>query len=158
MNFVFYLINSKLTHKFLQLQQSGIFKFQPGLVGGHCISVDPYYLKHKSEQNGVHTELISAARRINDSAKFYNTKTTESMCQKNINLSEANVLMAGCAFKENCSDIRNSKVLEIKPSEEFGIVCDICDPLVKSLRSNHKLKKVLRLKAIITILLSSGFT
>ena len=84
--------------------------FQPGLVGGHCISVDPYYLKHKSEQNGVHTELISAARRINDSMpNFIIQKLLKACVKKNINLSEANVLMAGCAFKENCSDIRNIK-------------------------------------------------
>lgn len=122
--------------------------FQPGLVGGHCISVDPYYLKHKSEQNGVYTELIGSARRINDSIpSFIVQKLIRECVRKKINITKANVLLAGCSFKENCSDIRNSKALNIFDRlEDIGISCDIYDPHVDTLEDKYTSKQVHAIK------------
>ena len=86
--------------------------FRPGLVGGHCISIDPYYLTYKSKQLGYDSKIILAGRKLNNSIpKFICNRIINSLKSKN--LSDVNILILGITFKENCSDIRNSKVLEI---------------------------------------------
>ncbi|MGN0186603.1 MAG: nucleotide sugar dehydrogenase [Paludibacteraceae bacterium] len=105
-------------------------KYRPGLVGGHCISVDPYYLAHKAKALGYNPEVILSGRRVNNSiAKFIADKTLKLMIQKNYKIKNANVLMLGVTFKENCPDCRNTKVVDIATElEEFGCRVDIYDP------------------------------
>lgn len=104
--------------------------FKPGLVGGHCISVDPYYLTSKAESLGYYPEVIHSGRRINDNmGVFIANKVVKLMIQKNHTIKGAKVLVLGITFKENCPDLRNSKVIDvIKELKEFGIEVDIYDP------------------------------
>jgi UDP-N-acetyl-D-galactosamine dehydrogenase len=104
--------------------------FKPGLVGGHCISVDPYYLTSKAESLGYYPEVIHSGRRINDNmGEFIANKVVKLMIQKNHTIKGAKVLVMGITFKENCPDLRNSKVIDvIKELKEFGIEVDIYDP------------------------------
>ena len=89
-------------------------EFKPGLVGGHCISVDPYYLAHKAESLGYYPEVILSGRRVNDNMEFFvANKVVKLMNQKCIPVRNAKVLILGITFKENCPDIRNSKVPDI---------------------------------------------
>lgn len=108
--------------------------FSPGLVGGHCIGVDPYYLTHKAAALGYHAEVILAGRRINDNmAKHAADRMVKEMVQKSINIKSSRVLVLGLSFKENCPDIRNTKVVDlIGCLEEYGIVVDCFDPVVDS--------------------------
>ena len=88
--------------------------FRPGLVGGHCIGVDPYYLVHKAEQTGYHPQIISASRRINDKmGVLVATEVMRLMTQKRLHIVDANILILGLAFKENCPDLRNTRVMDI---------------------------------------------
>lgn len=105
-------------------------KYRPGLVGGHCISVDPYYLAHKAKALGYSPEVILSGRRVNNSiAKFIADKTLKLMIQKDHKIKNANVLILGVTFKENCPDCRNTKVVDIATElEEFGCRVDIYDP------------------------------
>ena len=105
-------------------------KYRPGLVGGHCISVDPYYLAHKAKALGYDTKVILSGRAVNNSiAKFIADKTIKLMIRKDHKINNANVLILGITFKENCPDCRNTKVLDIvKELEDFGCRVDICDP------------------------------
>jgi len=105
-------------------------KFYPGLVGGHCISVDPYYLTYKSRKEGYEPELISSGRRINENMTIFIANKTLKMLLKNkIEIIGSKCLLLGITFKENCSDIRNSKVPKLyKELKEFGIDVDIYDP------------------------------
>lgn len=105
-------------------------KYRPGLVGGHCISVDPYYLAHKAKALGYNPEVILSGRRVNNSiAKFIADKTLKLMIQKDHKIKGANVLMLGVTFKENCPDCRNTKVVDIATElEDFGCCVDIYDP------------------------------
>lgn len=105
-------------------------KYKPGLVGGHCISVDPYYLAHKSSQLGYHPEVILSGRRVNDRmAEFVASKVVKLMLQKNIVVRDANILILGLTFKENCPDIRNTKVLDIYHElVEYGAIPHVYDP------------------------------
>lgn len=109
-------------------------KFSPGLVGGHCIGVDPYYLTYKAEQLGYHARIINSGRIINDSMGFYIAKQTVKLiiaAKKNLTISR--VLVMGATFKENVSDIRNSKVADvIKEFKSFGVAVDIIDPHASS--------------------------
>jgi len=108
--------------------------FTPGLVGGHCIGVDPYYLIHKSQRVGHHPDLIISGRRINNSMGTYIArKVTRMMAQRDIELTRANVLILGISFKENCPDLRNSKVADIHRYlvSMVGSI-DVYDPLVRS--------------------------
>ena len=100
------------------------------MVGGHCISVDPYYLAHKAKALGYNPEVILSGRRVNNSiAKFIADKTLKLMIQKDHKIKNANVLMLGVTFKENCPDCRNTKVVDIATElEEFGCQVDIYDP------------------------------
>lgn len=107
-------------------------RFKPGLVGGHCISVDPYYLAQKATQLGYHPHVILSGREVNDQvASFIASKVVKLMIQKNIKFDGAKALVLGVTFKENCPDIRNSKVVDmIQDLKEFGLEVDIYDPWV----------------------------
>jgi UDP-N-acetyl-D-glucosamine/UDP-N-acetyl-D-galactosamine dehydrogenase len=104
--------------------------FRPGLVGGHCIGVDPYYLTYKADSVGYHPQVILAGRRINDNMGVYiANKVIKLMAQNNLPINKGKVLMLGITFKENCPDIRNSKVVDvIRELQSFGAEVDIYDP------------------------------
>ena len=106
--------------------------FRPGLVGGHCIGVDPYYLTYKAEQLGFHPQMVLAGRRINDSmALFVAAQIVKRMVNKGIAAPEARVLMLGLAFKENCPDVRNTKVVDvITELQSYDMRVDVHDPWV----------------------------
>ncbi len=106
--------------------------FRPGLVGGHCIGVDPYYLTHKSQQIGYHPEMILAGRRINDNMGLYVASQVASlMLRQRIHVSGSRILVMGLAFKENCPDVRNSRVIDvIRELEQFGAEVSVHDPQV----------------------------
>ena len=112
--------------------------FRPGLVGGHCIGVDPYYLTHKAQELGYHPEIILAGRRLNDSmSRFISGEFIKALANKNIKINNANLLVLGLAFKENCPDIRNTKVVDvIAELEEFNCNIDVYDPWVDSKEAN----------------------
>lgn len=105
-------------------------KFKPGLVGGHCISVDPYYLAHKAVSLGYHPQVILSGRHVNDfMGQFVANKVVKLMIAKGHKIRAANILILGITFKENCPDIRNSKVIDILHElEQFGLNADIYDP------------------------------
>ena len=105
-------------------------KFKPGLVGGHCIGVDPYYLAYKAKEIGYHPEIILAGRRTNDNMGiFVANKVVKLMIQKGHTIKGSKVLVLGITFKENCPDIRNSRVIDvIKELQEFGVEVDVYDP------------------------------
>ena len=104
--------------------------FRPGFVGGHCIGVDPFYLTHKVESLGYHPEVILAGRRINDNmAIFTAAKIIKLMIKQGQRIIGAQVLVLGLTFKENCPDIRNSKVVDmIRELQEFGCEVSLVDP------------------------------
>lgn len=105
-------------------------RFTPGLVGGHCIGVDPYYLTHKARQLGYHAKVINSGRYVNDSMGFYIGKqTVKKIIAKDKNVLQARVLVMGATFKNNVSDIRNSKVVDVvQELESFGVNVDVVDP------------------------------
>jgi UDP-N-acetyl-D-galactosamine dehydrogenase len=105
-------------------------KYQPGLVGGHCIGVDPYYLAHKAESLGYHPQVILSGRRVNNQmGQFVASKVIKLMIQKNHKINGAKVLINGFTFKENCPDIRNSKVIDIYTElKAFGLEVHVYDP------------------------------
>lgn len=109
-------------------------KFKPGLVGGHCISVDPYYLVSKAESLGYVPNLLLSGRKINnDIAPFIAKKVIKMMIERHQNLNDASILILGVTFKENCPDIRNTKVIDIyKELTDFGLKADIYDPWANS--------------------------
>jgi UDP-N-acetyl-D-galactosamine dehydrogenase len=104
--------------------------FKPGLVGGHCIGVDPYYLAQKAQENGYHPEIILAGRRLNDGMGDYvASEVVKCMIKKNIQVNESKVLILGITFKENCPDVRNTKVVDVISSlKEYGVDLTIYDP------------------------------
>jgi len=104
--------------------------FQPGLVGGHCIGVDPYYLAQKAQQVGYHPEIILAGRRLNDGMGYYIAQQmVKLMVHHDIKIKGAEVLVMGITFKENCPDVRNTRVVDvIKELQSFGIRVDVTDP------------------------------
>ncbi len=106
--------------------------FRPGLVGGHCIGVDPYYLTYKAEQLGHHPQMILAGRRINDNMSLYvASKVVKQMLRKGISVRDAKVLILGLTFKENCPDVRNTKVVDIVAElASYGCQVDVHDPWV----------------------------
>ena len=107
-------------------------QFRPGLVGGHCIGVDPYYLAYKAQQLGYHPEMILAGRRINDNMSLYVTsRIVKNMLAKGMQPMDSRVLILGLAFKENCPDVRNSKVIDIVTElGSYGAIVDVHDPWV----------------------------
>ncbi|CAM8411145.1 WecC UDP-N-acetyl-D-mannosaminuronate dehydrogenase [Candidatus Methylopumilus universalis] len=112
-------------------------KFKPGLVGGHCIGVDPYYLTHKAVMLGYHPEVILAGRKINDGmGKFIAEKTIKLMIQAGTNIRKAKVIVLGLTFKENCPDLRNSKVPDIiRELGAYGVEVFIHDPLANKIEA-----------------------
>lgn len=106
--------------------------FRPGLVGGHCIGVDPYYLTHKAESIGYHPEIILAGRRLNDSmGEYVVSQLVKAMTMRRIHVDQARVLVLGFAFKENCPDLRNTKVVDIvKELEQYNVQVDVFDPWI----------------------------
>jgi UDP-N-acetyl-D-galactosamine dehydrogenase len=115
-------------------------KFYPGLVGGHCIGVDPYYLVHKAMQVGYHSKVINSGRYVNDSMGFYIGKqTAKKIIAQGKMIQEARVLVMGCTFKENVSDIRNSKVIDVvRELASFQISVDIIDPFADAAELMHE--------------------
>lgn len=115
-------------------------KFFPGLVGGHCIGVDPYYLTYKAEQLGYHSQIILSGRRINDDmGKYVAESVIKSLIKADVAVKGAKVAILGFAFKENCPDTRNTKVIDIvKELREYGVEPVIADPVADSLEANRE--------------------
>jgi UDP-N-acetyl-D-galactosamine dehydrogenase len=118
--------------------------FKPGLVGGHCIGVDPYYLAQRAQEFGYHPEIILAGRRLNDSmGEYVASQVVKLMIKKGILVNGANLLMLGITFKENCPDVRNTKIVDVvRALKEYGITVTIFDPLanIEEVKKEYKLK------------------
>ena len=114
--------------------------FRPGLVGGHCIGVDPYYLTYKAQEIGYHPEVILAGRRINDTMGLYVTDTVvKLMTRKRIHVVDSDILIMGLSFKENCPDIRNTRVIDIiREFQSYNARVDIFDPWVDPAEAAHE--------------------
>jgi UDP-N-acetyl-D-galactosamine dehydrogenase len=114
--------------------------FRPGLVGGHCIGVDPYYLTHKAEMLGHHPQVILAGRRINDSmGKYIAEQTVKQMIAADVPVKDADVVVLGLTFKEDCPDLRNSKVIDvIRELQAYGARVHVHDPLAASAEAEHE--------------------
>jgi UDP-N-acetyl-D-galactosamine dehydrogenase len=128
---IFNLLNID-THAVLEAAGTkwNFLPFKPGLVGGHCIGVDPYYLAQKAQENGYHPEIILAGRRLNDSlGEYVASQVVKLMIKKGIAISGGELLMLGITFKENCPDVRNTKIVDVvKAFVEYGINVTIFDP------------------------------
>lgn len=114
--------------------------FKPGLVGGHCIGVDPYYLAQKAQEHGYHPEIILAGRRLNDSmGEYVASQVVKTMIKKGINVNGAEVLMLGVTFKENCPDVRNTKIVDVITAlEDYGVKVTTFDPWANPAEVNHE--------------------
>ena len=114
--------------------------FKPGLVGGHCIGVDPYYLAQKAQEKGYHPEIILAGRRLNDSmGEYVASQVVKSMIKKGVTVNGAELLMLGITFKENCPDVRNTKIVDVISSlEEYGIKVTTFDPWANPAEVMHE--------------------
>jgi UDP-N-acetyl-D-galactosamine dehydrogenase len=114
--------------------------FKPGLVGGHCIGVDPYYLAQKAQEKGYHPEIILAGRRLNDSmGEYVASQVVKLMIKKGVVINGANLLMLGITFKENCPDVRNTKIVDVVHAlEDYGIKVSIFDPWAKPSEVKHE--------------------
>jgi UDP-N-acetyl-D-galactosamine dehydrogenase len=123
--------------------------FRPGLVGGHCIGVDPYYLTHKAQSLGLHPEIILAARRLNDRmGEYVATQLIKEMVKQRIQVVGSRILVMGLSFKENCPDIRNTKIVDmVKALKEYELDLDIYDPWVdpKEVEQEYGLAPVMQL-------------
>jgi UDP-N-acetyl-D-galactosamine dehydrogenase len=120
--------------------------FRPGLVGGHCIGVDPYYLTHKAEALGYHPQVILAGRRINDGmGRHIAEQTVKCMIQRGLQVKGADVIVLGLTFKENCADLRNSKVIDIiRELESYGVNVHVHDPVASPEHAHHEYGIALR--------------
>jgi UDP-N-acetyl-D-galactosamine dehydrogenase len=118
--------------------------FKPGLVGGHCIGVDPYYLAQKAQKYGYNPEIILAGRRMNDSmGEYVASQVVKLMIKKGINIKDSKLLMLGITFKENCPDVRNTKIIDVISSfKEYGISVTVADPWAdpEVVKNEYKLK------------------
>jgi UDP-N-acetyl-D-galactosamine dehydrogenase len=114
--------------------------FRPGLVGGHCIGVDPYYLTHKAESIGYHPEIILAGRRLNDSMGAYVvTQLVKAMTRRRLQVDGARVLIMGLTFKENCPDLRNTRVVDIiEELKDYKVQTDVFDPWADTAQAQHE--------------------
>src|SRR5262245_10701916 len=114
--------------------------FRPGLVGGHCIGVDPYYLTHKAQEIGYHPEMILAGRRLNDNMSIYvANEVVRRMNLRKIHVKGSRILVMGMTFKENCPDVRNSKVVDVvRELEKYGAKVDVYDPWVDGQEAQHE--------------------
>ncbi|WP_337244927.1 nucleotide sugar dehydrogenase [Luteimonas sp. gir] len=130
------------THEVLEAAGTkwNFLPFRPGLVGGHCIGVDPYYLTHKAQQIGYHPEVILAGRRINDSMGLHVAqRLVKLMQQRGIQTAGARVLVLGLAFKENCPDLRNTRVVDVVAElRSYGVEVDVHDPWVAPAYAEHE--------------------
>jgi UDP-N-acetyl-D-galactosamine dehydrogenase len=130
------------THEVLEAAGTkwNFLPFKPGLVGGHCIGVDPYYLTHKAESVGYHPEVILSGRRINDNMGIYIANTViKLMAQNQLPIHQALVLILGITFKEDCPDIRNSRVVDvIREMQSFGTQVEIYDPHADEQEVRHE--------------------
>ncbi|QBZ97858.1 nucleotide sugar dehydrogenase [Flavobacterium sangjuense] len=118
--------------------------FKPGLVGGHCIGVDPYYLAQKAQEKGYHPEIILAGRRLNDSmGEYVASQVVKLMIKKGVAINGAKLLMLGITFKENCPDVRNTKIVDVVHAlQDYGIEVTIFDPWAKPSEVQHEYKLV----------------
>jgi UDP-N-acetyl-D-glucosamine/UDP-N-acetyl-D-galactosamine dehydrogenase len=130
------------THEVLEAAGTkwNFLPFKPGLVGGHCIGVDPYYLTHKAESLGYHSEVILSGRRINDNMGIHIANSViKLMARNDLPIHKADVLILGITFKENCPDIRNSRVVDvIRELESFGTNIDVYDPEADAVEVKHE--------------------
>lgn len=133
-------------------------KYKPGLVGGHCIGVDPYYLAYKAESLGYYPQVILSGRRVNDNmGMFVANKAVKLMIQNGVTIKGANAVVLGISFKENCPDIRNSKVIDIyKELKQFGLNVDVFDPIVnvEEVKSAYNIEIVKKLVSYDLIILA----
>ena len=138
---IFNLMNID-THEVLKAAGTkwNFLPFKPGLVGGHCIGVDPYYLAQKAQEFGYHPEIILAGRRLNDSmGQYVAEQVIKTMIKKDINVNGAEILMLGITFKENCPDVRNTKIVDvIKALEDFGVKVTAFDPWANPEEVHHE--------------------
>jgi UDP-N-acetyl-D-galactosamine dehydrogenase len=138
---IFNLLNID-THAVLEAAGTkwNFLPFKPGLVGGHCIGVDPYYLAQKAQEMGYHPEIILAGRRLNDSMGDYvASQVVKLMIKKGIAINGAKLLMLGITFKENCPDVRNTKIVDVvKALVDYGIVVSIFDPWANPEEVSHE--------------------
>ncbi len=132
------------THEVLKAAKTkwNFLPFSPGLVGGHCISVDPYYLTYKSEKLGYKPDVILSGRNVNDKmGKFVVSKVVKLMIEKDINVKGADVLILGITFKENCPDIRNTKILDVYTELiSFGANVDVFDSVANKKEVKNELQ------------------
>jgi UDP-N-acetyl-D-galactosamine dehydrogenase len=114
--------------------------FRPGLVGGHCIGVDPYYLTHKAEAIGYHPEIILAGRRLNDNMGAYVvSQLVKALIKRRIHVEGARVLVMGLAFKENCPDLRNTRIIDIvRELQDYSVKVDVVDPWIDAQEARHE--------------------
>ena len=140
---IFNLMNID-THEVLKAAGTkwNFLPFKPGLVGGHCIGVDPYYLAQKAQEFGYHPEIILAGRRLNDSmGQYVAEQVIKTMIKKDINVNGAEILMLGITFKENCPDVRNTKIVDvIRALEDFGVKVTTFDPWANPEEVDHEYK------------------
>ena len=138
---IFNLMNID-THEVLKAAGTkwNFLPFKPGLVGGHCIGVDPYYLAQKAQEFGYHPEIILAGRRLNDSmGQYVAEQVIKTMIKKDINVNGAEILMLGITFKENCPDVRNTKIVDvIRALEDFGVKITTFDPWANPEEVHHE--------------------
>ena len=138
---IFNLMNIE-THEVLKAAGTkwNFLPFKPGLVGGHCIGVDPYYLAQKAQELGYNPEIILAGRRLNDSMGAYvASQVVKAMIKKNIPVQDAEVLMLGITFKENCPDVRNTKIVDVVSAlADYGIKVTIYDPWANPAEVKHE--------------------
>jgi UDP-N-acetyl-D-galactosamine dehydrogenase len=115
-------------------------KFKPGLVGGHCIGVDPFYLAQKAQEVGYHPEIILAGRRLNDSmGKHVATEVIKLMMRKDLKVIDSKVLILGFTFKEDCPDVRNTRVIDIyNELKSFDMEVDVYDPWANAAEVKHE--------------------
>ncbi len=132
------------THEVLEAAGTkwNFLPFKPGLVGGHCIGVDPYYLAQKAQEMGYHPEIILAGRRMNDGmGEFVASEVVKKMVVKDIKVKDAKILMLGITFKENCPDIRNSRAIDvIRELESYNTKVDVYDPWANSVEVKNEYK------------------
>lgn len=114
--------------------------FRPGLVGGHCIGVDPYYLTHKAEAVGHHPQIILSGRRVNDGmGQYVADQMIKALIDRQIHAKGARVLIMGLTFKENCPDVRNTRVVDVRAAlMDWGVEVDVCDPWVDAAEVRHE--------------------
>ena len=114
--------------------------FAPGLVGGHCIGVDPYYLTHKAQEIGYHPEVILAGRRINDGmGRYVADRVARLLVRRRLPVAGARALVLGVTFKENCPDVRNTRVVDVvRELEDFGMSVDVHDPWADAAACRHE--------------------